>query len=52
MIVLHYFSGLTYEEMAIVFEVTPQAIHGRMQRARRKLACVLDTSTKSTGAES
>lgn len=42
MIVLHYFSGLSYEEIAIIFDLTPQAIHGRLQRARRKLATVLD----------
>jgi RNA polymerase sigma-70 factor, ECF subfamily len=35
---LHYFSGLSYDEIARVLGVSPQAVHGRMQRARRKLA--------------
>lgn len=35
---LHYFSGLSYEEIAHSLGVSPQAVHGRMQRARRMLA--------------
>jgi RNA polymerase sigma-70 factor, ECF subfamily len=35
---LHYFSGLSHEEIARVLGISPQAVHGRMQRARRKLA--------------
>jgi RNA polymerase sigma-70 factor, ECF subfamily len=35
---LHYFSGLSYEEIAQSLGVSPQAVHGRMQRARRMLA--------------
>jgi RNA polymerase sigma-70 factor, ECF subfamily len=38
MIHLHYFSGLSYDEIARILGVSPQAVHGRMQRARRKLA--------------
>ena len=41
---LHYFSGLTYDEIAQVLGITPQAVHGRLQRARRKLAVRLGTS--------
>jgi len=35
---LHYFSGLSYEEIAKALGISSQAVHGRMQRARRKLA--------------
>ena len=42
MVLLHYFSGLTYEEISRVQELSPQAIHGRLQRARRKLGKVLN----------
>ena len=35
---LHYFSGLSYDEIARVLGITPQAVHGRLQRARRILA--------------
>ena len=35
---LHYFSGLSYDEIARVLGISPQAVHGRMQRARRVLA--------------
>lgn len=41
---LHYFSGLSYDEIARVLGVSPQAVHGRMQRARRKLAIRIDKS--------
>ena len=35
---LHYFCRLSYEEIAQSLGVSPQAVHGRMQRARRMLA--------------
>lgn len=35
---LHYFSRLPYEEIARVLGISADAVHGRMQRARRKLA--------------
>lgn len=41
---LHYFSGLSYDEVARVLGISPQAVHGRMQRARRKLAIRLSKS--------
>lgn len=41
---LHYFSGLSYEEIARALKTTPQAIHGRLQRARRVLASELGTT--------
>jgi RNA polymerase sigma-70 factor (ECF subfamily) len=37
-IVLHYFSRLSYEEIAATLGTSPQAVHGRLLRARRKLA--------------
>ena len=37
-ILLHYFSGLSYEEIADTLETSPQAVHGRLIRARRKMA--------------
>jgi RNA polymerase sigma-70 factor (ECF subfamily) len=35
---LHYFAGLTYEQIARALGISPQAVHGRMQRARHSLA--------------
>ena len=40
-VLLHYFSGLSHSEIADVVELTPQAVHGRLQRARTKLAGIL-----------
>lgn len=37
-ILLHYFSGLSYEEIAESLGTSPQAVHGRLLRARRKMA--------------
>lgn len=37
-VLLHYFSGLSHNEVADVVELSPQAVHGRLQRARAKLA--------------
>jgi RNA polymerase sigma-70 factor (ECF subfamily) len=41
---LHYFSGLSYDEVAGVLGISAQAVHGRMQRARRKLAIQISKS--------
>lgn len=41
LIVLHYFSELSYAEISRTLGVTPASIHGRLQRARRKLADLL-----------
>lgn len=41
-VLLHYFSGLSYEDIAGALELSVAAIHGRLQRARRKLAQILD----------
>lgn len=40
-VLLHYFSGLSHNEIAGVVDLTPQAVHGRLQRARTKLAELL-----------
>jgi RNA polymerase sigma-70 factor (ECF subfamily) len=37
-IVLHYFSGLTHEQISTALGISPQAVHGRLIRARRKIA--------------
>ena len=36
-IVLHYFSNLTHEQIAATLDISPQAVHGRLIRARKKL---------------
>jgi RNA polymerase sigma-70 factor (ECF subfamily) len=43
-VLLHYFSGLSYEGIAQTLGVTPQSVHGRLQRARRALAEQLSES--------
>jgi RNA polymerase sigma-70 factor, ECF subfamily len=37
-ILLHYFSGLSHDAIAAMLEISPQAVHGRLLRARRVLA--------------
>jgi RNA polymerase sigma-70 factor, ECF subfamily len=37
-ILLHYFSGLTHEQVAAALGASPQAVHGRLLRARRRMA--------------
>jgi RNA polymerase sigma-70 factor (ECF subfamily) len=37
-VLLHYFSRLSHAEIAEVVQLSPQAVHGRLQRARAKLA--------------
>ena len=37
-VLLHYFSGLSYEEIAAALGISPQAVHGRLIRARQKMA--------------
>jgi RNA polymerase sigma-70 factor (ECF subfamily) len=37
-ILLHYFGGLSYEQISQTLGITPQSVHGRLQRARRLLA--------------
>jgi RNA polymerase sigma-70 factor (ECF subfamily) len=40
-ILLHYFSGLTHEQIAAALGTSSQAVHGRLLRARRKMAADL-----------
>jgi RNA polymerase sigma-70 factor (ECF subfamily) len=37
-VVLHYFVGLSHKEIAALIGASPEAVHGRLVRARRKLA--------------
>ena len=37
-IVLHYFSGLSHSQIAAATGISPQAVHGRLIRGRRKIA--------------
>lgn len=37
-VVLHYFGGLSHEQVADTLDTTPQAVHGRLQRGRRELS--------------
>ena len=37
-VVLHYFTGLSHKEIAASLGLSPEAVHGRLVRARRKLA--------------
>ena len=41
-VLLHYYSGLSYKDIACVVNLSTQAIHGRLQRARGKLARILN----------
>jgi RNA polymerase sigma-70 factor, ECF subfamily len=50
-VVLHYFSGLSYEEVGRGLGLSVQGVHGRLQRSRRKLAALLGTRD-STGTRS
>ncbi len=50
-VVLHYFSGLSYEEIGFALGLSIQGIHGRLQRARSKLAGFLG-ARESTGTRS
>ncbi len=41
-VMMRYFSDLSHEEIASALGITPQAVHGRLQRARRTLASQLE----------
>jgi RNA polymerase sigma-70 factor, ECF subfamily len=41
-VVLHYFSGLSYQEIGQALGLSVQSVHGRLQRARSKLAQLLN----------
>ncbi|MFI5456561.1 MAG: RNA polymerase sigma factor [Isosphaerales bacterium] len=46
-VILHYFSGLSYDEISQALGLSVQSVHGRLQRARRKLAQILDAHDSS-----
>lgn len=37
-IVLRYYDNLAYEQIGLVLGISPQAVHGRLTRAKRKIA--------------
>lgn len=43
-VVLHYFSGLSHEHIGKVLNISAAAVHGRLQRARSRLAELLEPS--------
>ena len=45
-VVLHYFSELSHGEIATLLDITPDSVHGRLQRARRQLASDLSVNEK------
>ena len=47
-VVLHYFSELSHAEIATALGSTSSAVHGRLQRARRKLAQKLSSFRSPT----
>jgi RNA polymerase sigma-70 factor, ECF subfamily len=50
-VILHYFSGLSYQQIGQALDLSVQSVHGRLQRARSKLARILDAHD-SSGARS
>jgi RNA polymerase sigma-70 factor (ECF subfamily) len=50
-VLLHYFSGLSYQEIGQALGLSVPGVHGRLQRARGKLAQLLD-ARDSSGARS
>jgi RNA polymerase sigma-70 factor, ECF subfamily len=40
-VMLHYFSGLSYEQISQTLGISTQSVHGRLQRARRALGRAL-----------
>ncbi|MGO9114887.1 MAG: RNA polymerase sigma factor [Thermoguttaceae bacterium] len=48
---LHYFSELSYDQIAGVLGISPQAVHGRMQRARHMLARRLSATSEEGNSD-
>jgi RNA polymerase sigma-70 factor, ECF subfamily len=46
-VLLHYFSGLSYQEIGQALGLSVQGVHGRLQRARGKLAQILGAHDSS-----
>ena len=42
---LHYFAQLSYDEISKLLGLTPNAIHGKLQRARRRLRELIQASS-------
>lgn len=47
-VMLHYFNRLTYAEISAVVQLSSQAVHGRLQRARAKMAELLEPAESKT----
>jgi len=50
-VLLHYFSGLSYEQIGRVMGISLQAVHGRLKRARRKIAADLKRRGVDSGGD-
>ena len=48
LLALRYFSELSHEEIAAAMEITPASVHGRLQRARKKLATIVSQEQQRT----
>ena len=48
-VLLHYFSGLSHRDIAATLDTSEQAVHGRLTRARKKIAEYLERETLKEG---
>lgn len=48
-VLLHYFSGAAHDRIAVMLDISPQAVNGRLTRARWKIAAYL--RRKGLGSE-
>ena len=46
-VLLHYFNGISHKHVAGVLGISPEAVHGRLVRARRKIAAHLKYNSRS-----
>jgi RNA polymerase sigma-70 factor (ECF subfamily) len=50
-VVLHYFAGLSHKRVAAALGISPEAVHGRLVRARRRLGRELKAMGLSQGED-
>ena len=48
LLALRYFSELNHEEIAVALQTTSASVHGRLQRARKKLAAIVTQEQQRT----